>query len=344
MSQRLHYKTCIIFGGTGFIGCHFALELLAQGVCDVVYLADVKDLDRDEWPGVFDDYIAQGKIVFVSCDVRNKISAAAFPPAVDLICNFAAVHKQPGHQPFEYFETNLKGAENVCAFAEEVSCKIIVFTSSIATYGNVAPEKNEQSLTAPSSPYGISKLVAEKIHLGWQQKDGSRQLLVVRPGVIFGHAEKGNVTRMVRALLGRYFFYTGNKQLAKAGGYVKDLCSSLLWMLSYQQEHKRTFLLYNFTLDPAPTLERYTEAILKAAGLDRRVLSIPFWLLLVLSYGVSAFGWIKPFSGINPTRVRKLLDANKIVPTQLHDSGYKYRFSLEDAMKDWRREWPQDWQ
>ena len=37
----------------------------------------------------------------------------------DLIINLAAIHRMPGHKDFEYFETNIKGAENICDFAED---------------------------------------------------------------------------------------------------------------------------------------------------------------------------------------------------------------------------------
>ena len=74
--------------------------------------------------------------VFVECDVRKSIEHLTFTPtSEDVIFNFAAVHRTPGHPDQAYFETNIRGAENVCAFAEKFGIKKIVFTSSIATYG-----------------------------------------------------------------------------------------------------------------------------------------------------------------------------------------------------------------
>lgn len=57
------------------------------------------------------------------------------PTEDDVIFNFAAVHRTPGHEDHEYFETNIRGAENVVAFAEKWNIKKIVFTSCIAPYG-----------------------------------------------------------------------------------------------------------------------------------------------------------------------------------------------------------------
>ena len=109
------------------------------------------------------------------------------PNQTDLAVNLAAIHREPGHQDYEYFETNLKGAENVCSWADQVGCNKIIFTSSIAPYGPAEEPKDEQSLTVPVTAYGSSKLAAEKIHIAWQHKDiEGRQLVIVRPGVVFG--------------------------------------------------------------------------------------------------------------------------------------------------------------
>ena len=90
------------------------------------------------------------------------------PTEDDVIFNFAAVHRTPGHEDHEYFETNIRGAENVVAFAEKWNIKKIVFTSSIAPYGAAEELKKETTLPTPNTAYGISKLVAEKIHEKWQ--------------------------------------------------------------------------------------------------------------------------------------------------------------------------------
>ena len=89
------------------------------------------------------------------------------PTEDDFIFNFAAVHRTPGHEDHEYCETNICGAKNVVAFAEKWNIKKIVFTSSIAPYGAAEELKKETTLPTPNTAYGISKLVAEKIHEKW---------------------------------------------------------------------------------------------------------------------------------------------------------------------------------
>ena len=162
----------IIIGGTGFIGTHLTILIKQQYPDAQVYNLDIVK------PGTplltVKNYVSPLKeeqvlqSVFVECDVRKSIEHLTFTPtSEDVIFNFAAVHRTPGHPDQAYFETNIRGAENVCAFAEKFGIKKIVFTSSIAPYGAAEDLKTEDTLPTPNTPYGISKLVAEKIPVSY---------------------------------------------------------------------------------------------------------------------------------------------------------------------------------
>lgn len=128
------------------------------------------------------------------------------------------IHREPGYESHEYYETNLQGADNVCAFAGQVGCQEMIFTSRIAPYGPTESIKTEESISTPISGYGGSKFAAEKIHMGWQRGGVGRKLAIVRPGDIFGPGECGNVTRLMKATLNCHFLYLGNRETRKAGG------------------------------------------------------------------------------------------------------------------------------
>ena len=139
----------IITGGTGFIGTH-----LTNLLNEVHPEAKVWNLDIVT-PGtpnpVVKNYkpaVKEGEKLgstFVKCDIRKPIGELPFTPtSEDVIFNFAAVHRTPGHEDIEYFETNIRGAENVCAFAEKYGIKNMVFTSSIAPYGASEQLKTEE--------------------------------------------------------------------------------------------------------------------------------------------------------------------------------------------------------
>ena len=206
----------------------------------------------------------------------------------------------------------------MCAWASAVACPRIVFTSSIAPYGPSGELKNEESLPVPDSPYGSSKLAAEKIHMVWQVACNRRKLLILRPGVVFGPGERGNVTRLIRSVVKGYFVYMGNRQTRKAGGYVKELCRVMQFGLGHQDKSGESLTLLNFSIDPPPTLETYVAAIQNAAGIRRSPINLPRRLLLGISYPIhgvaSLFGIRQP---ISPVRVRKLFRSTSIDPSGL---------------------------
>lgn len=334
--SQLKIGNCVIFGGTGFIGGYFARELLEQKIADRIFLADIAPM-RPDFP-----FLNDGRITFVRVDVREKIDSKALPPHADLVVNLAAVHREPGHKPVEYFETNLLGAENVCAWAEQAGCERMIFTSSIAPYGPSEEAKSETSIPVPVTAYGASKLAAEKIHIAWQSVAASRRnLVIVRPGVVFGPGEGGNVTRLVKSLLRGYFIYMGNRQTRKAGGYVKELVLTMLWATQSQQAG---VLLYNFSQYPIPTMREYVETVQRVAEIRRRVFRAPYSLLYPMSWVIDSsarlLGLNQP---VNPTRLRKLVRSNNIVPAVLQREKYQNRFDLEGALRDWKSERPEDW-
>jgi nucleoside-diphosphate-sugar epimerase len=220
---------------------------------------------------------------------------------------------------------------------------MLVFASSISPYGPSERVKTEASVPVPETPYGHSKLAAEKVHLNWQTSQVGRKLMILRPGVVFGSGEEGNVTRLVRSLVKGYFVYLGNRKTIKAGGYVKELCRVILFGLKAQGEAELPVLLINFTMDPPPTLEQMVNAILKVIGKARKPLSVPLSLALGLSYSLLAVERVLGVKlPINPVRVRKLVRSNNVCAEQLKALGYEYSYTLESAFRDWKQDQPED--
>jgi nucleoside-diphosphate-sugar epimerase len=335
-------ETAVVFGGTGFIGTHVAQEWLRARLAKKIVLVDLLPPRNEPYCADLQQGLVDGRVEFVRWDVRHPIPASLLPKA-DLIFNLAAIHREPGHAPHEYFETNLPGAENVCAWAASVGCSRMVFTSSIAPYGPCEELKDESSLPAPETPYGNSKLAAEKINIGWQSGSSRFRLLILRPGVVFGAGEGGNVTRLVRSVVKGYFVYMGNRQTRKAGGYVKELSRAIRFGLEHQDRTGEAVTLLNFSMDPPATLESYVNAIRRVAGVHRHPMSVPRWLLLGVAYPIDAaariFGIRQP---ISPVRLRKLFRSTSIDPAELRRLGYVPHYTLEEAFFDWKHDRPED--
>ena len=337
-------KCAVIFGGNGFIGSAFALFLSKHSKFTNIYLVDSESIDFKSSRWRAEALKNDPRIREIVADVRDEIILSITEP-ISLIANFAAIHREPGHEDLEYFQTNLLGAENVCKFAECVGCEAIIFTSSISPYGISESIKDESTLPIPVTAYGSSKLVAEKIHKIWQAMDTkNRRLVIVRPGVVFGPGEGGNITRLIKAVLRHYFFFMGNKSTRKAGVYVKELCNAMWWVLQLQKEKREPVSLFNMSMNPGPTIKEYVDSVCKVQGIKRFVPTLPYKVLIAIAYVVDAVARpldIKhPFS---PVRIRKLINSNDVRPAYLIEHGYQFQYSLDSAFADWKKSCPEEW-
>ncbi|MEI6280269.1 MAG: NAD(P)-dependent oxidoreductase [Verrucomicrobiae bacterium] len=308
----------LIVGGAGYIGTK---------------LAD--HWDRSNRSMVLAD-IRAGREEVVKWDVREPAPACLTGASFDLIINLAAVHREPGHEAHEYFETNLRGAAHVLALAEKTGCRKILFTSSIAVYGPVKNPTSESALPQPKTPYGISKLTAEWMHRTWQANSPGRQLVICRPGVVYGPGDPGNILRMVRAIKRGYFAFPGSPAIRKSYAYITGLLKSFDFAL----ERPEPVFLYNYVESPTESLGAMVDHIKTALGKNAPVFSLPLPLLEAAAVALHAcFGQRSP---IHPARVRKLRTATHIIPQTLAECGFRFPYDFATSLKHWRSLAPED--
>lgn len=321
----------IIFGGSGFIGTHLInfINLYYRKDVDKVY---VLDLVMPGEKGIASFVVEKiDRVDYIRCDIREPIKVDLDIKLGDIIFNLAAVHRTPGHPDYEYFETNIRGAENVCAFADKYGIKRMLFTSSIAPYGAAENLKKEVTLPTPNTPYGISKLVAEKIHQVWQSGDKERSLIILRPGVVFGKGENGNFTRLYWGIRKHEFFYPGRKDTIKACIYVKELVNFALYRMT--NDAPGTCEIFNCTFEPAFNIEQIVETMKEVTGLKRHIFKINGTFLKAVAAIAAPIGGKR--LGIHPDRVKKLMISTNISGVKLADTDYKFRYSFEEAIGDW---------
>lgn len=324
-------KSVVIFGGSGYIGTHLATYLLENDLAEKVYIGDIEPLE-DEF------LLNSDKVEYCQCDVRKSINEEIVDETADWIFNFAAIHREPGHEHYEYFDTNLPGARNVCSFAEKINCKNIFFTSSIAVYGPTKQETREDTLKTPDSAYGSSKYAAELIHEKWQVSGRDRRLLVVRPGVVYGPGDPGNILRMIKAIKNGYFAYPGSVDIKKSYAYIYGLMESMLFFMNKEIAK----IKYNYVESPTEPLGKVAEIIKQEFGSNAPILSLPMFLLKPASkliYGI--FGDRTP---IHPRRVEKAAMPTNIIPQVLIDHNFKFKYDFRTSLKHWKHKAPYDFE
>jgi|SRR5829696_533022 len=307
-----------IFGGSGFIGRHLTESLVSNGIP-----VTICDLRRPREASPLVDY--------QEVDVRRPIDFTPSPSLNSVIYNLAAVHRTPGHRDHEYYETNVLGATNVTAWAGANQIERVCFTSSIAVYGPSEEPKTESSTLQPNTAYGRSKLLAEQIHQSWRNETPARQLVVVRPAVIFGPGEDGNFSRLAAALRRGRFFFPGRDDTAKACGYISDLVRAIHFGL--QQDGQE--VLFNYCYPHNYSIREICAAFHSVAGY-----AMPRMLPRVLiEPGLSALrlaGRMDAKAGtFAPSRIAKLTVSSKIEPMLLRSAGFEWKTDLDSALRDW---------
>jgi nucleoside-diphosphate-sugar epimerase len=317
-------NACLILGGSGYVGCNLANRLAARKRFDRIVLADIRPPSQFTPPSC----------EFVQYDIRRPLQLPGLKP--EWLFNFAAVHREPGHAREEYFDTNLAGARNACAFAEQTGCKNILFTSSIAVYGSLEKPVSEASCTYPTTPYGISKLCAELIHQGWQQAGPGRRLYICRPGVIYGPGDPGNILRMIRAVRRGYFIFPGSRHLQKSYGYIEGLLDSFEFVMARNESQ----LTYNYVERDTETLETLVRLVQARFGSKAPVLTAPRLLL------EAAAGMAQVLTGgrspLHPVRVRKTASSTHVIPESLSKMGFPFRYDFASSLQDWAAKAPGD--
>lgn len=322
------HKTIVIFGGTGYIGLHLAHYAIERELADRVILADIRPPARDLGPNV----------TFRQVDVRQPIPLDLCLERPSWIFNFAAIHREPGHEPHEYFDTNLWGAQNVCDFSEAVGCNNLCFTSSISVYGPTNGPTDELAPKRPITPYGGSKYPAELIHQVWQARGAGRRLVIVRPGVVYGPNDPGNIGRMVKAVTRGYFAFPGSTDIKKSYAYIYGLLESIQFVMARPEP----LIIYNYVETPTQTLGEVVGEVKRFVGSRAPVLSLPTAVLLPVAHGVQAV--LGSRTPVHPVRVRKAGMSTHIVPQWLIDNQFHFRYSFSESLRHWRSVAPQDFE
>lgn len=301
----------VLVGGSGFVSRH-----LREKLNGTILILD-KNLPSD----LFDNER------FQKVDITKKIRQLG-PFVIDentVIHHLAAVHFD---FQTDFYETNVNGTKNVIeAFS---SCRNWIFYSSVATYGDSTTTRDETSDQIPTNDYGRSKLLMEKMI---QEKISSGalkgQIVIVRPGVVYGEWNFGNVFNLMW-LSSRFLPVGLNKNPIKSMAYVKNLVASTLFALDYAENNVP--FVYNYV----DYEQLGTKDLLQIIGMNNgsKPLFIPFSLVLGVSHLLNLpFKLVRKDFLASPMRVKKFAQPTHFNADKIRELGFVQPIKPEEAVK-----------
>ena len=166
-----------------------------------------------------------------SLQPMNKLSDVL--KGSDVVVNLAAEHRDDVTPKSLYDEVNVAGAVNVCEACTKLGIKRIVFTSSVAVYGFAPAGTDEGGEINYFNDYGRTKFMAEERYREWLDSDESNSLVIIRPTVIFGEGNRGNVYNLLHQIAKGFFPMVGSGRNRKSMNYVENVAAFIQYCLEH---------------------------------------------------------------------------------------------------------------
>lgn len=309
-------QTVNVIGGCGFIGSRLVRRLLAKEQIsvqitdkapskshpDLVKLGDVRSVDQ----------------------LRDSISNHS------VIVNLAAEHRDDVRPLSLYSDVNVDGAKNICTVASEKKVKTIIFTSTVAVYGFAPIGTDESGKIAPFNDYGRTKYEAEQIFKSWQAAvPEERTLVIIRPTVVFGEQNRGNVFNLLRQIASGKFVMVGHGENRKSMAYVENVAAFIEYAMSF----KPGVHIYNFIDKPDFTMNSLVANVNRILDRPEKIgFRLPFAVGFLIGKGFDLVATLtgKRFA-ISSIRVKKFC-ANSVYNTAIDQTGFVPPVPLEIAL------------
>ena len=185
----------LVTGGTGYIGSHTVLELLAADY-ETVVVDNLCNSSEESIRRV--EQITGRRATFYKADIRDEAAMMEIflKEKPDAVIHFAGL-KAVGESvqiPLEYYDNNITGTLVLLRAMRAADCKNIVFSSSATVFGKpeTVPIREDFPLSA-TNPYGRTKLMIEKILGDLYVSDNSWNVILLRYFNPIGAHESGQI-------------------------------------------------------------------------------------------------------------------------------------------------------
>ncbi len=304
----------LITGGSGFLGINLVRYLLNKG--DQVVSLDLEPFDYPD---------CKDKIRAVIGDIRNREDVRSSVAGCDFVVHAAAA--LPLYKPEDIFSTDIDGTRIVMEESVRAGVKRVIHISTTAVYG--IPDHHpllETDRMHGVGPYGIAKVKAEEVCLGFREKGVCVPIL--RPKSFIGPERLGVFAMFYEwARDGHGFPILGKGNNPYQYLDVEDLCE-VIWLCATLPENvvNDTF---NIGAKEFGTPRTDFQAVLDKAGHGKKVVSIPeapaIWTLRFLEL----LNLSPLYKWIYETAAKESFVSIEKAEKQL---GFKPKYSNRDAL------------
>lgn len=302
-----------ITGGAGFIGNALVRLLLSNG--HQVTILDTRPS-------------ASYQDITLHCDVRNRAAVFEYTKEHNCIIHLAAEHADNVSPVSLYYDVNREGTRNIAEAATANGIKRIVFTSTVAVYGLNKGPSDEEAVLEPFNDYGRSKMEGERVLRAWAEGGEGRSTVIVRPCVVFGEGNRGNVYNLIRQMAMKKFVMIGRGLNRKSMAYVGNIAAFLEHVLT--QPLSSGVRIFNYADKPDITTIELVRLVRKELGQPEEGVAMPVWLGLLAGYG---FDFMATLTGrkipISAIRIRKFISETIVSTKNLETTGFKAPYTME---------------
>jgi UDP-glucose 4-epimerase len=266
-------RTVLMTGAGGFIGRNLVRALLSDKNYELI-LTD-KNGSRDH-------FAKSPSISFYNLDVTDR--DAAFDMfkrhKIDTCVHLAALVnvEDSTRNPEKTMDVNVKGTVNILDACSHNDIKNFVFASSAAVYGH--PTKlpiTEEHQLKPISPYGVSKMLAEKHISSYTNSKMIQKSISLRIFNAYGEGQFGNVSvitkfanRLARGLAPVIY---GSGMQKRDFISINDVVNAMLLSIKSMENksgrlESASHLIFNIGTGVATTIKDLCEQMIKLSGLD----------------------------------------------------------------------------
>jgi GlcNAc-P-P-Und epimerase len=305
----------VVIGGSGFVGTRLIMRLLNAG--HSIKIADINASHKYSH-------------LWVYADVRDPEVLEKTLIDSDVVINLAAEHRDDVSPKSLYENVNVTGAENVCNVCTKLGIKNIIFTSSVAVYGFAPLGTDETGKINYFNDYGRTKWLAEEKYRKWLDSNSKNSLTIIRPTVIFGEQNRGNVYNLLHQIVNGKFLMVGKGTNFKSMAYVENVTAFIEYNLNNEPgEH-----LYNYIDKPDFDMNTLVTEVNKIMGKSVKLFHWPYWLGYFggLCFDILAFILHKKLK-ISSIRIKKFCSNTMFEASNLKKKNFKAPVSIFDGLK-----------